>query len=385
MVRRDLVVVLAGGGLAAAGALALGDPGQREAALAVALGAALALARRAPRACWGLAALLLLIGGATGTLAGGDAMVAEVLLAAHAFAAGRFDPFLRGLAGAAVLGAAGLTLMSLSTDSPLVVVFAVVAGWGAGRALRDRSLAAAQLAARLEELQAEREAHAALSVRYERARIASELHDIVAHAISVMVVQASAGQRLASRDPAATAEAFEAIADAAHQAEREMGLLVGLLADEAPERGGGDLDRVGQLVARACGSGLDVRLTLEGDHEGLSPGAARAAYRLVQEGLTNALRYASGAPVTVRLADDGDALVVEVSNGAAPGEPSLADAGTGNGLRGLAERLDAVGGALEAGPLAGGGWLLRGRMPRAGAGARRGPARVACGGTTSRS
>ena len=91
---------------------------------------------------------------------------------------------------------------------------------------------AEQLAARARELEAEREAYAALSVRYERARIASELHDIVAHAISVMVVQATAGQRLAPHDPEATAETFQAIAGAARQAEHEMGLLVELLADE---------------------------------------------------------------------------------------------------------------------------------------------------------
>ena len=93
---------------------------------------------------------------------------------------------------------------------------------GRGRALRERELVAAQLAERVRELEEEREAHAALSVRYERARIASELHDIVAHAISVMVVQASAGQRLA-HDPEATAETFEAIAGAARQAEQDMG------------------------------------------------------------------------------------------------------------------------------------------------------------------
>ena len=110
------------------------------------------------------------------------------------------------------------------------------AGWGAGRALREREQVAGQLAERVRELEEEREAHAALSVRYERARIASELHDIVAHAISVMVVQASAGQRLAARDPEPTAETFEAIAGAARQAEEDMGRLVALLADEGRDR-----------------------------------------------------------------------------------------------------------------------------------------------------
>ncbi len=143
------------------------------------------------------------------------------------------------------------------------------AAWGAGRALRERELVAEQLAERARELEDEREAHAALSVRYERARIASELHDIVAHAISVMVVQASAGQRLAARDPEATAETFDAIAGAARQAEQDMGRLVALLGDEDAIGPAPDLALVEELVARAAGSGLDVTLRLEGEREGL--------------------------------------------------------------------------------------------------------------------
>src|SRR5215218_8475760 len=144
---------------------------------------------------------------------------------------------------------------------------------------------------RARELEDEREAHAALSVRYDRARIAGELHDIVAHAISVMVVQASAGQRLA-HDPEGTAEAFCAIAGAAREAEEDMGRLVALLAERDAVGPAPDLALVEELVARAAGSGLDVSLRLEGEREGLPAEIAHMAYRVVQEGLTNALRYA---------------------------------------------------------------------------------------------
>ncbi len=238
------------------------------------------------------------------------------------------------------------------------------AGWGAGRALRERELVGAQLAERVSELEQEREAHAALSVRYERARIASELHDIVAHAISVMVVQASAGQRLAAHDPEATVETFEAIAGAARQAEADMGRLVALLGDEDAIGPAPDLALVEELVARATGSGLDVTLRFEGQREGLPAPLAETAYHVVQEGLTNALRYAGGALVRVLLRGDAEALLVEVRNAPASSERALAGAGSGTGLQGLRERVGASGGTLEAGPTPDGGWRLSARLPR---------------------
>jgi signal transduction histidine kinase len=222
---------------------------------------------------------------------------------------------------------------------------------------------AAQLAERVAELEDEREAHAQLSVRYERARIASELHDIVAHAISVMVVQASAGQRLA-HDPEATAETFERIAGAAREAEQDMGRLVALLGDERAIGPAPDLALVEELVARAAGSGLSVTLRLEGEREGLPAPLGEAAYRVVQEGLTNALRYAAGAPVSVLVRGLPHELAIEIENGPTDVDPALSGAGTGNGLRGLRERLAEQGGTLRAGPTEAGGWLLTVRLPR---------------------
>ena len=150
-------------------------------------------------------------------------------------------------------------------------VLLVGTAWIAGRAIRERDLVAIRLAERAEELEREREAFATLSVRYERARIASELHDIVAHAISVMVVQAGAGQRIAAIDPELTGETFEAIAGAARQAERDMTQLVALLAADDAIAQAPDLTLVEELVARAAGIG-PRRHPAPG---GLARGAAR--------------------------------------------------------------------------------------------------------------
>jgi signal transduction histidine kinase len=337
---------------------ALEGLGPAGAAGGAVVGLALALACSHPRAAWLVAAAAVL------ALAPLEASLGVVLLVAvHAFFAALAEPRVPALAALAAL--AGALLLGTSPDDggiPMLIV--VGTAWGTGAVLRERELVAAQLAERARELESEREVHAELSVRYERARIASELHDIVAHAISLMVVQAGAGQRLAARDPAATRQVFETIAGAARQAEQDMARLVALLADEDATGPAPDLALIEELVARSAGSGLDVTLRLEGDRDGLPADVVEVAYRVVQEGLTNALRYAAGAAVTVLVRGEPRALVVELDNGPAPAEAALAGAGTGNGLRGLRERVSACGGTLEAGPAPGGGWRVRARLPR---------------------
>jgi signal transduction histidine kinase len=324
------------------------------------VGAALAGARLHPRAACAVALAALLAAAPFGAVSFGAALLAG----AHAFNAGRREPLWPGLAWLVALTAAVELGIYVDGGPAVPFLYTPIAGWGAGRALREREQVAAQLAARVRDLEQEREAHAALSVRYERARIASELHDIVAHAISVMVVQASAGQRLAAHDPEATAETFRAIAGAAHQAEQDMDRLVALLGDEAAIGSAPDLSLVEELVGRAAASGLDVTLRLEGERDGLPAEHVEAAYHVVQEGLTNALRYAAGAPVRVHLGDDEGALCVEVTNERAAREAALAGAGTGTGLQGLRERVGSCGGTLDAGPTSGGGWRVGARLPR---------------------
>jgi signal transduction histidine kinase len=357
--RAELAVALAGAAWGA-GAVALRGGGIGIYAAAIVVGGSLGAARHHPRAAWVTATVALLATASDGALI--DAPF--ILIIAHAFCAGRWDDRWGGVVAlAALIGASELSV-ALTHDEPVPFILLIAAPWGAGRALRERDQVAARLEERARELEEEREAHATLSVRYERARIASELHDIVAHALSVMVVQASAGQRLAARDPQRMMETYEAISGAARQAEQDMGRLVELLGDEDAIGPAPDLALVEELVARAAGSGLDVTMRLEGERQGLPAPLVQAGYRVVQEGLTNALRYASGAAVSVLVRGEPQALLVEVENAPAGRDVALAGTGTGNGLRGLRERVGACGGALEAGPTPDGGWRLAARLPR---------------------
>lgn len=329
--------------------------------LSFVLCAALLLARRRPGTACAIACAAL---GASVAASDDLPFPVYLVVATHAFAVARF-----AARGPAIAGVAGLLAISeigvaRSHDSPIPAALVLLTAWFAGQALRERALMADRLAERARELRDERDAYARLSVRYERARIASELHDIVAHAISVMVVQATAGQRLVERSPELTDEAFSAIAQAARDAEDDMGRLVTMLADGDAPGAGHDIELVQELVRRAAGSGLDVTLRVEGDTDALADVTLEAAYRVVQESLTNALRYAAGAPVTVTLRGAPHSVTIEVANGPAAGDAALAGLSTGNGLLGLRERVGDAAGTFEAGPAQDGGWLVRAVLPR---------------------
>src|SRR4051812_16479497 len=275
--RKDLVLGASAAAIAAATTAVrfAADPGQDVGAASIAgsalIGAALGVGRWRPRAGWLLAVAGLLLG----AVDGGVLLVPYALAMLQAFEAGRRETRSAGVCAVAAIVAASLVGAWVGHDSAAPFLFLAPAVWGAGRALRERELVAARLAERARELEEEREAYAQLSVRYERARIAAELHDIVAHAISVMVVQAGAGQRLVTVDPALTAEAFEAIADSARQAEQDMARLVALLSDDEAIGPAPDLALVEELVGRAAGSGLDVALRLEASARGFRPRPSR--------------------------------------------------------------------------------------------------------------
>ncbi|MGZ4279188.1 MAG: sensor histidine kinase [Solirubrobacteraceae bacterium] len=360
-VRTDVLIGALAALFGAAGAVAVSQGPLAWVGAAV-LGGALGLYRTHPAGAAALAVAAALALVPTGDLSPAPA----ILVCANAFAAGRWTVLWASVATAVALVAASLAaaVVADNIDGWLVpAILLVGTAWIAGRAIRERDLVAIRLAERAEELEREREAFATLSVRYERARIASELHDIVAHAISVMVVQAGAGQRIAAIDPELTGETFQAIAGAARQAERDMTQLVALLAADDAIAQAPDLTLVEELVARAAGSGLDVTLRLEGSREGLPAAAVQTVYRVVRESLTNALRYASGAPVHVLVRGGAGAIDVEVVNDATHDTEALAGHGTGNGLRGLRERVGARGGRLEAGPRESGGWRVAARIP----------------------
>lgn len=242
---------------------------------------------------------------------------------------------------------------------PALAVF-MAPGYVAGVVLRRLHETAAQLEIRSWELDEERELFAELSVRNERARIASELHDILGHALSVMVVQAAAAQRTAGRDATATAQAFGVIADSARQGREDLGHLVDLLDGDAVVAP--DLSLIHEVVDRAARSGIAVTCRFEGDCGSVPAPIAHAMFRVVQEGLTNAIRHAPGAAVRVLVRGEGRCVTVRVVNDP-PMTPASPIAGAGHGLPGLRERVQRLNGALAADAASNGGWALEARLP----------------------
>jgi signal transduction histidine kinase len=242
------------------------------------------------------------------------------------------------------------------------VSFAVIA-WVAGRAVRVRSQLTEELheaAARAEEAH---EAELARATADERRRIAREMHDIVAHSVSVMVVQAGGARRILQQDPARAVDAAVHIEETGRAALAEMRRLLGMLGQHddvrAPQP---TLAELGTLVRRSREAGLPVELIVHGEPRALPAGLDLAAYRVLQEGLTNALRHAGGSrtDVTVRWADD--ALELEVADRGA-GVVGDGDGDGGHGLVGMRERVRLYGGELWTGPRSGGGFEIRARIP----------------------
>ncbi|MFI5893952.1 sensor histidine kinase [Actinoplanes sp. NPDC051513] len=247
--------------------------------------------------------------------------------------------------------------------NPVPLIIFGVPGFFAATVLRLRHETARQLAERGRELEEERELFADLALRHERARIAAELHDIIGHAISVMIIQAAAGQRLVERDPDGARQAFAAIAESARQGRGDLQRLVDLLG--GAEIDGPDLALIDEVVTRAARSGLDVSCRFEGAREGVPAPVAHLAFRVVQESLTNALRYAPGAAVRVLLRDSETDVIVRVESDPAGAAPPRS-LGTGRGLTGLRERIQQRDGRLTAGPDERGGWVVQAVLPVAG-------------------
>jgi signal transduction histidine kinase len=241
----------------------------------------------------------------------------------------------------------------------LVVTFAP---WFVGVVVADRLRLERRLAEVGLQLEEEADRLAEDAVHLERARIARELHDVVAHCVSVMVVQAHAGERLADIDPRAATEAFDNINEVADQARREMVHLVDLLADAQPGPSPPELNEaLHTLVEGARSTGLVVDLRVEGDG-GVSDRAARVAYRVVQEGLTNALKHAPGSAIGISVCVDSE-VRIDVMNGAGVVSSALGSIGGGHGLVGLRQRVSDLGGNLDVGPEAPGAWRLSVRVP----------------------
>jgi signal transduction histidine kinase len=208
----------------------------------------------------------------------------------------------------------------------------------------------------------EREIATSEAVAAERAAIARELHDVVAHHMSVMVVQAGAARAVSGSDPAATAEALRQIEASGRTGLTEMRRLLEVLKAEgdgdgrAPQPG---LARLDELLDAMRASGLPVEAVVKGSPRPLPPGVDLSAYRIVQEALTNALRHAGGASARVVVRYEPDKIELEIADDGV-GPPG---ASAGHGLIGMRERVQLFGGELEAGPRPGGGFLVRARLP----------------------
>jgi signal transduction histidine kinase len=201
------------------------------------------------------------------------------------------------------------------------------------------------------------------AVAEERRRIARELHDVVAHSVSVMTVQAGAVRRLLRPDQERERQALEVIEATGREALTEMRRLVGLLREQgsmpefAPQP---SMRAVDVLVGTVREAGLPVELEIDGVPRELPPGVDLSAYRVIQESLTNALRYAGPAHAWVVVRWGEEALELEISN---DGRSEPGRGGTGHGLEGLRERVALVGGSIESGPRSGGGFVVRAHLP----------------------
>ncbi len=244
----------------------------------------------------------------------------------------------------------------------LLVLLPTAAAAVAMRTWRQR---AGDSAERLRLAQAEHEAQTRRAVEAERARIAGELHDVVTHNVSVMVVQAGAARSVLASSPEQAREALLAVEASGRTAMGELRHLLGLLApadgDDAvlvPQPGAG---QVPSLVERVRAAGLSVELSVTGERA-LPPGVDLAAYRVVQEALTNVIKHAGAAGAAVTMEYRPDDLLITVTDDGRPAGPVSSGTG-GRGLIGLRERIALYGGELDAGPRPGGGWRVRARIP----------------------
>jgi signal transduction histidine kinase len=331
---------------------------------------ALAWRRRAPLTTLGVVAAAvggpLLVTRLTFTLWGHF-----VPLMVAAFTVARWCGRRRALVGALLtvgtLAVAMLRLPVLGTAANIPFAFIPLTGvFVAGRVLRHRHTGVAALAARAHRLETEREAQIAAALDEERNRIARELHDIVAHCVSVMVVQAGMSEDLLDRSPEGAREPLRAVQETGRQAVAELGRMLGLLRDGhgpavpdlAPQPGTAQLPA---LIDRMSALGLPVRLDVEGEAAALPPGVDLTAFRIVQEALTNTLKHAGDrAAAHVRLRFLPEALDVEVTDdGRVPAGPP----GTGHGLIGMTERVSIYGGTICAGVRAEGGFRVHATLP----------------------
>jgi signal transduction histidine kinase len=264
----------------------------------------------------------------------------------------------------------------IALGSVVQTELAVLAAWTLGTWARERQAHLDIVEERARLADETREADARRAVAEERDRIAREMHDVVTHHVSVIVIQAGAAERALDRRPEDARQAISAIAATGRQALADMRTMLGILgpgdqvgsgADEAPEPMPG-LDRLGELIESVRAAGLPVELAISGERRPLDPGIELSAYRIIQEALTNTLKHANGARSRVSVRYGPSDLELSVADEGGTGSRDLAAEGGGRGLIGMRERVAMFGGEFEAGPMPTGFRVLA-RLPVAAASA----------------
>ena len=266
-------------------------------------------------------------------------------------------------AGGAALehGQAG-TVAARFTGAAVVLT----AAWVIGVAVRQQRAYSAGLREQADRRVRAQLAEGRRAATGERLRIARELHDVVAHSLSLIAVQAGVGHYVAGARPEEAARALASIETTSRDALREMRRLVGVLRDEdagtdlAPARGLAD---VGQLITGTADAGVQVQLEIRGTQRPVPPGVDLAAYRIIQEALTNVVKHARTTASRVRLTYTDDALDLEITDDGAGAPAGAVAASAGHGIAGMAERASLFGGELHAGPLPGRGFRVAARLP----------------------
>jgi signal transduction histidine kinase len=277
---------------------------------------------------------------------------------------------LAGLVGAELgLAAVWLTPAMLERSSFLFFMGFIAVAWVLGHFVGDRQVYAAQLEERTAELEEAREELARRAVVEERLRLARELHDVVAHAMSVIAVQSGVGAHVADSRPEEVGKALAAIEVTSRGALEELRRLLGVLRQDSevqaslmPVPGLANLD---SLLAEVGKAGLAVRVRVEGTPLQLPAGVDLSAYRIVQEALTNVVKHAGPAHAEVTIGYRDQEVTVEVTDDGRGAVPPASDGrvGTGHGLIGMRERVAAFSGDLQVGPRPGGGFRVAARLP----------------------
>ncbi|MGY1740108.1 MULTISPECIES: sensor histidine kinase [unclassified Blastococcus] len=289
-------------------------------------------------------------------------LVAMYSVAAHATR--RLALLAAGIATVSIAAALLSDPSATDLEDVTILYLTFAAAWLLGDAARSRWLAEARAEERAASLERTRAAEARQAVVEERNRIAREMHDVLAHSVSMMVVQAEAGPVVVERDPQRAVQAFDAISATGKAALTELRRMLGVLREDeagplAPQPG---LARLPELVASVRAAGVDVDLRVPDPLPQAPPALDLAGYRIVQEALTNVVKHAGPARVVVTVEASADRLRLDVTD---DGLGGAAPPGAGRGLVGMRERAAAVGGSVTAGPGPDGGWRVTADLPLA--------------------